>query len=136
MRVILNGDDFGWSADTVEATIELLERGVLSSATIMPRMPSTGAAIEFARRTPKCSFGVHLTFGGNGPERPLTAPDRLSTLTAADGAFRDSNAIRKDALLGRLSVDQIAVEMEAQVRSVGNRGIAVSHVDSHGHLRS
>jgi predicted glycoside hydrolase/deacetylase ChbG (UPF0249 family) len=133
MRVIINADDFGYSDESVRATIELFERGVLSSATIMPRMPATRSALEFARRNPAWSFGVHLTFITDDLERPLMDPGRLPTLIRADGRFYSTRQTRLRALLGLLSPEEIATEMRAQIGSVIEAGVAVSHVDSHGH---
>ena len=39
-RLIINADDFGFSEDTVVATIELFNKGLLTSATMMPNMPT------------------------------------------------------------------------------------------------
>ena len=64
MRIVVNADDFGASAETVEATIECLEEGALTSATIMPTMPAVDDALAYARDRPDRSFGVHLTFVG------------------------------------------------------------------------
>jgi len=64
VRIVVNADDFGASAETVAATIEAFEEGALTSATIMPTMPAAGEALAYARDRPDRSFGVHLTFVG------------------------------------------------------------------------
>ncbi|MBL8989981.1 MAG: ChbG/HpnK family deacetylase, partial [Phycisphaerae bacterium] len=112
-------------------------QGGLTSATIMPRMPCTARAVEFARSNPRFGFGVHLTYvceGDATPERPVLAPDQVRSLVRSDGRFLPSNETRKLALRGRLDVDQIASETEAQIRLLLDAGVAVTHVDSHGHL--
>lgn len=134
MRVILNADDFGYSRDTVCATIECLERKVLSSATIMPKMPFTEQAIAYARQAEGVSFGVHLTFSRDDFESPVLSPELLPTLTDAEGRFWNSRQIRVRALLRSLSVCDVAREMAAQIGLLYDCGIPVSHVDSHGHL--
>lgn len=134
MRVVLNADDFGYSADTVGATIDCFSRGSLTSATIMAKMPATDEAIAFARGRREFSFGVHLTFVGDGVETSVCPAREIPDLVDAGGRFRPTNEVRREALLGRLSVDQIAREIEAQITAVRDRGIEVSHVDSHRHL--
>jgi len=134
VKVILNADDFGLSAETVGATIGCFARGALTSATIMAKMPATGDAIAFARSRPEFSFGVHLTFVGEGAETSLCAAEEIPDLVDAGGRFRPTNAVRRDALLGRVPVDQIARELEAQITVVRDQGVPVSHVDSHRHL--
>ena len=62
MNIIINADDFGYSADTVESTIKLFEANVISSATIMSSMPGTEYAVDYAKKNPKYSFGLHLNY--------------------------------------------------------------------------
>jgi predicted glycoside hydrolase/deacetylase ChbG (UPF0249 family) len=134
MLVILNADDFGSSPDTVRATIECFEQGALTSATIMPGMPATQEALEFARGHPELSFGVHLTLTGDGRERPLAGPDAVAGLTRADGSLLPARTVRLRALARRLPRAQIERELAAQIELVRASGVPISHVDSHRHL--
>jgi predicted glycoside hydrolase/deacetylase ChbG (UPF0249 family) len=134
MKIILNADDFGYDQDTVTATIECFERGALTSATIMPKMPATPQAVDFARKNPRFSFGVHLTYVTDTVEAPVCDPAEIRALLREDGLFLASNQTRIRALLGRLPVAQIMRETRAQIRHLLDCGIRVSHVDSHGHL--
>ena len=137
MRILINADDFGQSDDTVAATIECFERGSLTSATIMPKMPATAKAIEFARQHPDLSFGVHLTYVRENdatPEAPFCRAADIPALIDIDGRFPPSNSVRRAALLGRIPIDQIERETAAQIESLVACGIPISHVDSHGHL--
>lgn len=133
MRIVINADDFGHSDDTVAATIECFEKGALTSASFMVNMPGTPKALAYAKAHPEFSFGVHLTFVSDGLERPLTNPAEIPDLVTAEGQFQESNHVRKLALLRRLPVDQIEREATAQIAFLRDFGIAVSHVDSHGH---
>src|SRR5437764_692006 len=107
MRIILNADDFGRDDDTVDATIDCFQRGLLTGATIMPAMPATNRAVEFALAHPQFSFGVHLTYvreTENALERPLCDPAAVADLADADGRFLHSDVIRKKAMLGKIDV--------------------------------
>lgn len=134
MRIILNADDFGMDQETVRATIECFERGALSSATIMPKMPATAAAVEYARSHPQFSFGVHLTYVSDGVERPVSEPADVPALCAADGQFLPSQTVRLLAVRNRIPPDQIERETVAQIALLRDAGVPISHVDSHGHL--
>ena len=137
MQFILHSDDFGQNDDTLDATIECFERGALTSATIMPKMPATERAVEYALKHPEFSFGVHLTYvreNDGTPESPVSPASTIPDLADQDGRFFSSNAIRKRALLNKISVEQIAAETSAQIESLQSRGVKISHVDSHGHL--
>jgi predicted glycoside hydrolase/deacetylase ChbG (UPF0249 family) len=134
LEIIVNADDFGHSADTANATIACFEAGALTSATIMPNMPCTKYAAEYARHNPQFSFGIHLTLVSDTIEAPVLDPSALPTLTRLDGRFHASNRVRFDSVLGRLPVEQIADEITAQITSLRDQDVPISHVDSHGHL--
>lgn len=134
MRIILNADDFGYDDDTVGATIGCFEAGALTSATIIPGMPATARAIEYARANPRFSFGAHLTFISDTVESPVSAAADIPALVRPDGRFLDSQVLRVRALRGRVPVDQVEREMAAQLQYLRDEGVPLSHVDSHGHL--
>jgi len=134
MRVILNADDFGSSEDTVAATIECFEQGALTSATIMPGMPATEQALEFARSRPDLSFGVHLTLVGDGTERPIADTAAVPGLTREDGTLLPTRTLRLRALAHSLPREQLDLELTAQIELVRSAGVPVSHVDSHRHV--
>ena len=134
MRLILHADDFGSSADTVRATIDCFEQDVLTSASIMPRMPATEQAVAFARAHPELDFGVHLTFVGDDQERPLTPPEQIPALATPAGKFRPTRNLRIRALLRRLPVEQIERELACQLDAIRQEGIEITHVDSHRHM--
>src|SRR5262245_66423492 len=106
MRIVLHADDFGASADTVRATIECFEAGALTSASIMPAMPATAEAVEFATTHPGLDVGVHLTFVGEGDERPLSQPDEIPGLVDESGRFLATRTIRLRSLARRPPVGQ------------------------------
>lgn len=132
MQIVLNADDFGASEETVRATIECFESGALTSATIMPGMPATEAALEYARSRPDLDFGVHLLLTGDGAERPVSAD--VPSLTGEDGAFLSGRDARVRALTRRFPADQLEHELAAQIDLVRSAGVEPSHVDSHRHL--
>lgn len=134
MLIITNADDFGMDEETVRATIECLDRGALTSATIMPHMPATNLAVEYAKAHPEMSFGAHLTYVADTIESPVCPPATLPTLTTSDGRFRDSRTIRVRALREAIPPAEIERETTAQLQRLLDLGVRLSHVDSHGHL--
>jgi len=134
MHLILNADDFGASSETVTATVECFERGILTSASIMPGMPATKEALEFAQSHPELDFGVHLTFVGDEQERPLTPPEQIPALAKPSGRFRRTRDQRIRALLRRLPVEQIEHELARQLDAIRHEGVEITHVDSHRHM--
>ena len=131
MKVILHADDFGYDKDTTQATIELLESGSLTSATIMATMPAAEDAIAYAAAHKQYSFGVHLTYVDG--LKPALQKDG-STLLDANGLFYPSNDVRKKAIKLALKKEDIVEESLAQIEIIRKGGVEISHLDSHGHL--
>lgn len=131
MRVILHADDFGYNKDTTQATIELLECGALTSATIMATMPAAEEAIAYAAAHKQFSFGVHLTYVDG--LKPVLQKEG-STLLDGKDLFYPSNEVRKKAIKLALKKEDIVEESLAQIEKVRQGGVQISHLDSHGHL--
>lgn len=133
-KIIINADDFGYDQDSVLATIECFRAGALTSATIMPKMPATELAIKFARENSQHAYGVHLTFVRDTVESPVADPRLIPALLDDKGEFFPSHQLRLRALLGSIPVDQLCIEISAQIECLVDSGVPISHVDSHGHL--
>jgi predicted glycoside hydrolase/deacetylase ChbG (UPF0249 family) len=79
------------------------------------------------------SVGCHVVLIDGEPLLPLTD---VSSLVDPNGAgFRDGwLGFAARALRKRLDQDQIAGEVEAQIRKIQQDGVSVTHVDSHKHV--
>jgi hypothetical protein len=129
--LIVNADDFGFSADTVETTIECFQRGLLSSATLMANMPAFDEAAAFAASHKGFGFGVHICLTD---ERPVCRPSEIPSLIASSGFFWKTRDFLIRLLTGRIAVKDLSTEIAAQINAVRERGISISHVDGHGHI--
>jgi chitin disaccharide deacetylase len=59
--LIVNADDFGASRGINRAVIELYDRGVLTSASLMIGMPAAREAVTLAANRPDLGLGLHVT---------------------------------------------------------------------------
>jgi predicted glycoside hydrolase/deacetylase ChbG (UPF0249 family) len=129
-KVIINADDLGLSQRVNDAIFGLMDRGRLTSATMMANGPALEDAAARSNSFPRCSFGVHLNLTDL---RPITTDPALKPLLNDSGEFarRARDVPYNDALLG-------AVEREwtAQIEKVRSLGIPISHVDSHHHTHT
>src|SRR4051812_48519364 len=62
-ELIVNADDFGLSPGVNRGVAESHERGIVTSASLMVRMPAAPAAASYARAHPALSVGLHLDLG-------------------------------------------------------------------------
>ena len=125
MKVILNGDDLGYTRANTAGIFEAFQNGVLTSTTALSNAPYLHEAAFIARTHPEYGIGVHLT---------LTLGHPLSenkTLHDEDGNFF---SVRK---LMSQSVDQAEVynEWKAQIdHFMEVFGKKPSHLDAHHHV--
>lgn len=130
-HLVINADDFGYDADTYSATVALLERGAVRSATILVNYPETEAALRFAKAHGKAlSFGLHFNIAEQSP----IARDPVPSLVDGSGQFRGAIVQRLRALTGLLDPADIAREADAQLGFFADHGITPTHIDSHGHF--
>ncbi len=134
MRLILHADDFGASQDIYTATVDCFDKGVLTSASLMPLMPYSHEAIGYAKSHPEFSFGAHLTFARVTVERPVSDPGMIPHLVNEDGEFMNSDQIRTKAFLHKIPIGEIEREIEAQLGYFRDHGLNLSHIDSHCHI--
>ena len=130
-RLIVNADDFGLDAHTVEWTIRGFECGALTSATIMAGMPATDVAVAYAKAHPEFSFGVHLYLVD---EKPMSDPKAIPSMVdpKTGRLWTTRNFILRN-FAGLVRVADLVTEMEAQYSALAATGLPISHVDGHGH---
>lgn len=131
-RLIVNADDFGISEAVNRGIVDAHDRGIVTSTSIMATGPKFEQAVELARSRPGLAVGVHLVLTEH---RPLVGPALVPSLVEADGHFAPHVArlLAKD-LRGRISLPEVRLELDAQLRRVRDAGVAVSHIDGHQHV--
>jgi hopanoid biosynthesis associated protein HpnK len=141
-RLIVNADDFGFTAGVNRGIVEAHTRGVVTSSTLMANGPAFSDAVQLARTMPQLSVGCHVVLIDG---QPMLDPKIISSLVAGDASGRvgrDSGAARfRDGIGGfalralavRLDPREIEAEATAQIRKLQAAGIVVSHLDTHKH---
>jgi len=127
--LIVNADDFGHPAGTVEAIAALFQAGVVTSTSALVNQPDWPRAAALLRRHPEWDAGLHLVMNDG---RPLLPPHTAPSLVDRHGRFRDGWA-----LLFRypfISRAQLKAEWRAQMeRFIADTGRTPSHIDLHCH---
>jgi len=130
-RLIVNADDFGFTAGVNRAIVEAHTHGIVTSSTLMASGAAFDNAVHMAKQLPRLSVGCHVVLIDG---EPVLEGARLPTLTGGPNRFRDGlKSFAARALAGRLDADEIEAETSAQIRKVQSAGITVSHIDSHKH---
>jgi predicted glycoside hydrolase/deacetylase ChbG (UPF0249 family) len=61
--LIVNADDFGLSSGVNRGIIKAHEQGIVTSASLMVRMPGAAEAAAYGREHPRLSIGLHFDMG-------------------------------------------------------------------------
>lgn len=129
-RLIVNADDFGFTAGVNRAIVEAHTLGVVTSSTLMANGPAFGEATQMAKASPALSVGCHIVLIDG---EPVLEPSKLYTITHSR-TFRDGlKTFAARALTRRMNAGEIESEARAQIQKIQSAGIAVSHVDTHKH---
>jgi chitin disaccharide deacetylase len=132
-RLIVNADDFGFTAGINRAIVEAHTRGIVTSSTLMVKGPAFDDAVRLAKTVPHLSVGCHIVLIDG---EPVVDPGKLPSLTSPKtaGRFRDGlKSFATRALMGRLNRDEIKLEVSAQIHKLQLAGMEISHVDTHKH---
>jgi chitin disaccharide deacetylase len=130
--LIVNADDFGLTSGVNRGIIELHSAGLVTSSSLMARAGATEEAIDLAVRTPTLGVGCHVVLVDGEPVLPS---DQIPTLIdSKTGHFPNSLATFLHRLFrGRIQVAEMEAEMSAQIAFLQQRGVRLTHVDTHMH---
>ena len=74
-RLIVNADDFGASGGINDGIVRAHEHGIVTSTSLMVRMPAAPAAADLARQYSGLSVGLHVDLTGEGTPAPANLDD-------------------------------------------------------------
>jgi predicted glycoside hydrolase/deacetylase ChbG (UPF0249 family) len=131
-RVIINADDFGFSADVTEGILQAHREGIVTSTTVMANMPSAASAVARLGEVPDLGVGVHL----NVSQGPVLSRQGRE-LAGEDGVMdRSAGGVILACALRPSLLDAVEAEYDAQIRWVLDHGIEPTHLDTHRHAHA
>jgi hopanoid biosynthesis associated protein HpnK len=132
-ELIINADDFGYSAGVNQAIMEAHRARVLTSCSLMVAEEAAAAAVALAREQPALAVGLHLVLVRG---RAALPPGRIPALVGSGGRFReDPVAAGIRYYFSRRARAQVESEIEAQFERFAATGLPLSHVDGHLHFQ-
>ncbi len=117
-RLIVNADDYGYTAGVSAGIRSAHREGIVTSTSVMMPMPHARAALqELKAESSLLSAGVHLTLTEGVPFRLAVFPSWKNLNTA----------------LAEISVAALRDEWRAQIDAFLAMGLPLTHLDSHHH---
>jgi hypothetical protein len=128
--LVIHADDLGMSHSVNRASLEALEKGWITSASVLVPCPWFPEVARFAKEHPEADLGIHLALNSEWTTfrwRPLSPVDAVPSLLDADGYL----PLVEETVVAQASIPEVERELRAQVAAARAAGLRVSHLDSH-----
>jgi len=128
--LILHADDLGVAHSVNVASFDALDKGAISSASIMIPTPWVGEVAAYARAHPNADLGLHLTLTSEWETYrwgSVESKDKVKSLLDSAGTFPSETA----PVTAKANSVEAERELRAQVERALALGIHPTHLDSH-----
>ena len=133
--LVVNADDLGVSKGATLGIVRAHRDGIVTSASLATTTPFYAHALETCiQACPDLGVGLHFTLTSG---RPVSSARQVPLLVGENGFFRwrflplcFAAALRGDPDL----LEQVEIELEAQLRRLIGDGVRPDHIDSERHV--
>jgi hypothetical protein len=128
--LILHADDLGAAHSIDAASFDALDKGIVSSASIMMPTPWVTEVAAYARAHPNADLGLHLTLTSEWETYrwgSVESSDKVPSLLDSTGTFPNEDG----PVSTRAKPLEVERELRAQIERALALGIRPTHVDSH-----
>jgi len=130
-KLIINADDFGMSREVNDGTKKGVKQGIITSVSVMVNMPYFNDAIQFIKKYPQVSVGLHFNITEG---KPVLLPKDVESLIREDDNFYYWPNLIGREIFKNIKQDEIEQELRKQYAKLRDTGITITHIDSHHHV--
>ena len=127
--LVLHADDVGMSHSVNRASLEALEQGWITSASILVVSPWFAEVATWARAHPDADLGIHLALNSEWTTLrwgPISGRSEVPSLLAPDGYLPlSTDSVEKT------DPREVERELRAQIDLARRSGVNITHLDSH-----
>ncbi len=127
--LIVNGDDFGLSAQVNTGIVRAHQQGILTNTSLMVTAPAWEEAVELARSTPSLGVGLHMTLVQG--RAVLSQQDLRAIIDSAGNFAHDPTRAGFQYYFSQRAREEIRAECRAQLERFLETGLPLSHIDGH-----
>jgi chitin disaccharide deacetylase len=128
--LIIHADDLGVAHAVDEASLDALDKGAVSSASIMMPTPWVTEVAAYAKAHPTADLGLHLTLTAEWETYrwgSVAAANDVPSLLDSTGIFPNDEKI----VAAKAKAADVERELRAQITRALAMGIRPTHLDSH-----
>lgn len=126
--LIIHADDLGVAHSENMASIEALEKGYVTSASIMAPGPWFLEIANYAQMNPQFDFGLHITLTSEWKNyKWRSIADNVSSLLTPTGYFAEN----VEEFSQMVRIEDAEKEIRAQIERATKLGIDLTHLDTH-----
>lgn len=132
--LIVNADDYGLTEGISRGILHAHREGIVTSTSAMPLGPAYPKVAKWLAGEDELGVGVHLAAVGEDP--PLLSAREIPSLVGGRGHLCETyGEFITRALTGRINVEELRLEFTAQLETVLELGVPITHLDAHQHLQ-
>ncbi len=128
--LIIHADDGGLCHSVNQSIISSLEKGIVSSTSLMAPCPHLEEITDYLKNNPQFDAGIHLTLTCEYPHYPwgpVADKNNVKSLVNPDGYLWYS----VEEFVRNAKVEDVETELRAQIERILKAGVQPSHLDSH-----
>lgn len=128
--IVIHADDLGMAHSVNRATFEALEKGWVTSASILVPCPWFPEMARWARVHPEADLGIHLALNSEWTGLrwgPVSGAGAVPSLLDPDGYL----PLVEPTVVQQAKPAEVERELRAQIDRAKAAGVRLSHLDSH-----